>query len=113
MRRRVFAWREPVRAVCCNGAEWKRGSGCGAAGGGTVWRNGAVGWTAGAGQFECVDRDGSGSCVEPRAWDWLRGDGEYESLDARRNIWMAGSECGRDRDVLDEHDAECAAVGRG
>ena len=38
---------------------------------------------------------------------------QYESLDARRHVWMAGGGGGRDRDVLDEHDAECATVGWG
>src|SRR6201995_2744400 len=86
----VFAWSEPVRAVCDDGAERECGSDSRAEGGCAIWSAGAVGWATGTGNLKPGSRNGAGNCLESRAWDWLRGDGEHESLDAGRNVWMAG-----------------------
>ena len=111
LRWRVFAWGESLRAVRGDDAKWERGSRCGTARGGALWCDGALGRAAGAREFECACGDAAGDFDEPRTRCRLRGDGEHESLDARRDIWLAGGGCRRDWHVLDEYDAECSAVG--
>src|SRR4051812_16021320 len=42
----------------------------------------------------------------------MRGTGQHQPLDARRHVWLASSRSWADWDLLDQHYAEPAAVGR-
>src|SRR5277367_6483689 len=54
-----------------------------------------------------------GSCASLGLAARSRGGGarEYYALDARRDVWMAGCRGGFRRGVLEQHDAESAAMG--
>ena len=77
--------------------------------GGGVWCDRALDGKAGAGARLLGDAAGDGAGAG--AWAGLRGAGGHVALDARGNVWLAGGGRGICGDVLDEHDAESAAVG--
>ncbi len=67
----LYAWAEPVSAVCGDGGEWQRdvergtGEGCGDG------RDRAVGWAERGGESECLGFDGTGDGTGESSMGWV------------------------------------------
>ena len=113
LRRRLFAWHQPLPPLRRHDPQWRGRSRCRARTDRSFRRTGALGRTSWPRQPQCVCVHGANSGAKPRARYWIRRSGQHQPLDARRHLWMAGCRGRLHRHLLDEHHAQYARVGRG